>query len=188
MTDILSTSFSKLSPSLLKLLSNPVELLRGSNPVRCAHLLATHWCTQGPRRGVNHSRSCPTFLSLKFSESKVSWKFVLSKQGTWAPRTFQPWWLYYCTWMSAFLLPCHVFLKRPADRYSCRSRSFPHWDLAPQGGHHTPSWRALLNTGQRSQQSEEPKRVFAREGKAGRYSSTWGYKLGFFWCDNRGIS
>lgn len=113
MTDILSASLSKLSPSLLKLLSNPMMLLQGSNPVRCTHLLLKHRWTQGPGRGVNPSRSCTTFLLLRFSQSRFSWKLGFFKQGpkqeTWAPWTFRPRWLCSCTWSSVLQLSCHIF-------------------------------------------------------------------------------
>lgn len=39
-------------------------------PVSNARQLLTRWCTQGPGGGVNPSCSCPTFLSLSFSQSK----------------------------------------------------------------------------------------------------------------------
>ena len=162
MTDILSPSLCELSPSLLKLLSNPVELLRGSSRVRCARLLLTHPCTQGPGRGVNPSCSCPTFLSLKFSQSKFSWKlefFYVSQEPTWAPWTFQPCWLWSCTWSSVLWLILPRFWTWPADRCSCCSRPVLRRDSVCREGHQTPSWRALPDIGWRPWQSEGLKRV-----------------------------
>lgn len=163
MTDILSVPLSKLSPSLLKLLSNPVELLWGINPVRCAHLPLTHLCTQGPGRHVNPSPSCPTFLYLKFSHSKFSWKFFFfflsrqgAKQGTWAPWTFQPWWLCSCMWSSVLQLFCHVFGNDPLMGTQAAPGPSHSGTWSVREDILSPSWRTLPNVGR---QSEGPKRV-----------------------------
>lgn len=50
-------------------------------PVRSAHQLLTHRCTQGPGGGGNPSCSCPTFLSLNFTQSKFYGKLWFLKQA-----------------------------------------------------------------------------------------------------------
>lgn len=102
---------------------------------------------------------CSDFPSPNFPGSWVFLSKQGAKQETWAPWTFRPWWLCYCTWSSVLQLSCHIFGNDLLTGYSCCSRPFPHLDPASQGLHLPPSWKALPKVGRRPQQSEGAKRV-----------------------------